>query len=92
MKNLDIVIAAARRTPIGAFQGGLAPVAVPQLGATVISSALGEAGLDAADISEVIMGCVLPAGVGQAHGRRPSEPEFRTRWAARLSTKCAGQV
>jgi len=70
MKNLDIVIAAARRTPIGAFQGGLAPVAVPQLGATVISSALGEAGLDAADVSEVIMGCVLPAGVGQAPARQ----------------------
>ena len=70
MKDHDIVIAAARRTPIGAFQGGLAPVAVPELGATAISSALAEAGVSGADVSEVIMGCVLPAGVGQAPARQ----------------------
>jgi acetyl-CoA C-acetyltransferase len=70
MKDHDIVIAAARRTPIGAFLGGLAPVAVPQLGASVIASVLEETGLDAADVSEVIMGCVLPAGVGQAPARQ----------------------
>jgi acetyl-CoA C-acetyltransferase len=70
MKDHDIVIAAARRTPIGAFLGELAPVTVTQLGASVISSALDEADLNGADVSEVIMGCVLPAGVGQAPARQ----------------------
>ena len=70
MKDNDIVIAAARRTPIGAFLGELAPVTVTQLGASVMSSALDEADLNGADVGEVIMGCVLPAGVGQAPARQ----------------------
>jgi len=70
MSKDTIVIAAARRTPIGAFQGGLGPVTAPQLAATAIRAALGDAGLAPADISEAIIGCVLPAGLGQAPARQ----------------------
>src|ERR1044071_8089564 len=70
--NMDkhVVIAAAMRTPIGAFQGVLTPGTAPQLGAAAISGALAAAQLDAADVQEVIMGCVLPAGLGQAPARQ----------------------
>ncbi len=70
MSNNDIVIVAARRTPIGAFQGGLAPVSAPQLGAAAIQAGLEEAGVPPAEVSEVIFGCVLPAGIGQAPARQ----------------------
>lgn len=70
MSNDTIVIAAARRTPIGAFQGGLGPVPAPQLAATAIRAALADAGLAADEISEAIIGCVLPAGIGQAPARQ----------------------
>ena len=70
MSKDSIVIAAARRTPIGAFQGGLGPVAAPQLAATAIRAALADAGLDPAEVSEAIIGCVLPAGIGQAPARQ----------------------
>jgi acetyl-CoA C-acetyltransferase len=70
MSNDTIVIAAARRTPIGAFQGGLGPVAAPQLAATAIRAALADAGLAPDEISEAIIGCVLPAGIGQAPARQ----------------------
>ena len=65
-----IVIAAARRTPIGAFQGALSPVSGTDLGATAIRAALADAGVAPEDASEVIMGCVLPAGLGQAPARQ----------------------
>jgi len=65
-----VVIAAATRTPIGAFQGVLSPVTAPQLGAAAIKGALAAAGIAGADIQEVIMGCVLPAGLGQAPARQ----------------------
>jgi acetyl-CoA C-acetyltransferase len=70
MSNDTIVIAAARRTPIGAFQGGLGPVPAPQLAATAIRAALADAGLAPDEISEAIIGCVLPAGIGQAPARQ----------------------
>jgi acetyl-CoA C-acetyltransferase len=63
-------IAAARRTPIGAFQGALTPVTAPQLGAAAIRGALEAAGRAASEVQEVIMGCVLPAGLGQAPARQ----------------------
>jgi acetyl-CoA C-acetyltransferase len=66
----SIVLLAARRTPIGAFQGALAPATAPQLGGTALAAALQSAGIAAADIDEVIMGCVLPAGLGQAPARQ----------------------
>jgi acetyl-CoA C-acetyltransferase len=70
MSKDTIVIAAARRTPIGAFQGALGPVVAPQLAATAIRAALGDAGLAPAEVSEAIIGCVLPAGLGQAPARQ----------------------
>ena len=66
----QLVIAAARRTPIGAFQGVLAPMASPQLGAVAARAALADAGLGPEAIDEVIFGCVLPAGLGQAPARQ----------------------
>ncbi len=65
-----VVIAAAQRTPIGAFQGVFAPVTAPQLGAAAIKGALAAAGVAGSDIQEVIMGCVLSAGLGQAPARQ----------------------
>ena len=70
MSNRDVVIVAAKRTPIGAFQGALAPVTATQLGAAAIKAAIETAGLTGRDIQEVIMGCVLPAGLGQAPARQ----------------------
>jgi acetyl-CoA C-acetyltransferase len=65
-----VVILAARRTPVGAFQGVFAGVTGPQLGAVAIKAAVADSGLAAADIDEVIMGCVLSAGLGQAPARQ----------------------
>lgn len=70
MSDNKIVIVAARRTPIGAFQGALSPVSAPELAATAGKAVIADAGIDAADISEVIFGCVLPAGIGQAPARQ----------------------
>jgi len=65
-----IVIAGMARTPIGDFQGGLSASSAPELGAVAIEAALERAGVPAADVDEVIMGCVLPAGLGQAPARQ----------------------
>lgn len=70
MSREDVVIVSARRTPIGAFQGVLTPLTAPQLGAAAAKAAIESAGLQASDIQEVIMGCVLPAGLGQAPARQ----------------------
>ena len=66
----DIVIVAAKRTPMGSFQGGLAAVSATELGATAIQGAVDEVGIDTHDIDEVYMGCVLAAGLGQAPARQ----------------------
>ena len=66
----EVVIAAAVRTPIGAFQGVLSPATAPQLGAAAIIGALAAANVAAADVQEVVMGCVLAAGLGQAPARQ----------------------
>ena len=66
----DIVIAAAKRTAIGSFLGQFNGVPSPTLGAAAITAALEQAGIAAADVSEVIMGCVLPANLGQAPARQ----------------------
>ncbi len=69
--NADsIVIVGAKRTAIGSFNGVFAGVPSPTLGATAIRAALEAGGVAAGDVSEVIMGCVLPAGVGQAPARQ----------------------
>ncbi|MBL8208808.1 MAG: acetyl-CoA C-acetyltransferase, partial [Blastocatellia bacterium] len=62
----EVVIASAARTPIGAFQGALASLTAPQLGTIAIQAALARAGVEGKDLDEVLMGCVLPAGQGQA--------------------------
>ncbi|MEL7139038.1 MAG: acetyl-CoA C-acyltransferase [Pseudomonadota bacterium] len=65
-----IVIVGAQRTPMGGFQGALSEVTAPELGAVAIKAALDRAGLPAAEVDEVLMGCVLPAGQGQAPARQ----------------------
>ena len=66
----EVVILSAARTPIGAFQGSLASLTAPQLGAAAIRGAYEAAGLEASRIEQVYMGCVLPAGIGQAPARQ----------------------
>jgi acetyl-CoA C-acetyltransferase len=70
MSSDPIVILGARRTPVGAFQGALASVTGPQLGSVAIKAALADSGVLGSDIDEVIMGCVLSAGLGQAPARQ----------------------
>lgn len=65
----DVVIVSAVRTPVGKFQGGLSDLAATELGAIAIRAAVERAGLSAAAVDEAIMGCVLPAGLGQAPAR-----------------------
>ncbi|MDN4501345.1 acetyl-CoA C-acyltransferase [Alteromonadaceae bacterium BrNp21-10] len=68
MSQDSIVIVSAKRTPMGSFMGGLSSVSAPELGATAIKGAM-NLGCDIA-INEVIMGCVLPAGLGQSPARQ----------------------
>ena len=65
-----IVIVSANRTAMGGFMGGLSAVSAPTLGSAAIKAAVANAGVAAADIDEVIMGCVLPAALGQAPARQ----------------------
>jgi len=70
MKQESIAIVGARRTPIGSFQGVLAPVSATDLSATATRAALEDSGLEPDQVEEVLMGCVLPAGLGQAPARQ----------------------
>ena len=70
MSSDAVVIVAARRTPIGAFQGAFSDATAPELGATAIAAAVADSGIDPADVDQVYMGCVLPAGLGQAPARQ----------------------
>ena len=70
MLNDPVVIVSAARTPMGAFQGELKDFAAPQLGAAAIRAAVERAGIKPEQVEEVIMGCVLPAGQGQAPARQ----------------------
>src|SRR5829696_7176660 len=65
-----IVIASAARTPMGGFQGALKMLTAPALGAAAIRAAVERAGIAPAEVDEVIMGNVLPAGQGQAPARQ----------------------
>ncbi len=65
-----LVIVGGALTPMGGFQGDLAPAKAVELGAAAIAGALGKAGVAPGDVDEVIMGCVLPAGQGQAPARQ----------------------
>ncbi len=70
MPSTEIVIASARRTPLGAFQGALSGLSAPQLGAAALKGAIDAAGIAPAAVDEVILGCVLAAGLGQAPARQ----------------------
>jgi acetyl-CoA C-acetyltransferase len=70
MSTHEVVIVSAKRTPIGAFLGVLAPLTAVQLGTAAARGALESAGITGADLEEVILGCVLPAGLGQAPARQ----------------------
>ena len=70
MSEKSVVIVGAKRTAIGSLLGQFTGVATPQLGATAIRAALAEAGVAGDQVDEVLMGCVLPAGLGQAPARQ----------------------
>jgi len=70
MSCKEIVIIAAKRTPIGAFMGQFAAISATELGASAIAAVLEASGLNVSEIDEVLMGCVLPAGLGQAPARQ----------------------
>jgi acetyl-CoA C-acetyltransferase len=72
MQNDPIVIVSVARTPMGAFQGELKAFAAPELGAAAIRAAVERSGIRPEHVQEVIMGCVLPAGQGQAPARQAS--------------------
>src|SRR2546426_5982452 len=72
MNSDPIVIVSAARTPMGGFQGELKSFAAPELGATAIRAAVERARIKPEEVQEVIMGCVLPAGQGQAPARQAS--------------------
>ena len=65
-----IVIVGAARTPMGSLQGVFSSLKAPELGAVAIEAAVKRSGLSGSDIQEVLMGCVLPAGVGQSAARQ----------------------
>jgi acetyl-CoA C-acetyltransferase len=67
---VDTIIAAAKRTPMGGFQGALSQATASELGGAAIKAALDSAKIDPARVEEVLMGCVLPAGQGQAPARQ----------------------
>lgn len=70
MQQNAVVVAAGRRTPIGSFQGQFSGVPATELGAQAIRATLADAKVDGQDIGEVLMGCVLPAGLGQSPARQ----------------------
>ncbi len=70
MQQNSIVIVGAARTPMGALQGELAGILAPELGATAIRAAVARSGVTAEAVQEVLMGCVLSAGLGQAPARQ----------------------
>jgi len=70
--NNKVVIVGAKRTPIGSFQGQFSTVTCDELGAAAIRGALEQAGLKPETVDDVLMGCVLPAGIGQAPARMAS--------------------
>lgn len=70
LANDPIVIVSAVRTPMGGLQGDLKSLTAPQLGSAAIRGAVERAGIDAASVEQVLFGCVLPAGLGQARHAR----------------------
>ena len=70
MNKKDIVITGVARTPMGSFQGVLSTMSAPSLGSIAIQAAIKGSNLKPEDVDDVIMGCVLPAGIGQAPARQ----------------------
>lgn len=70
MNNNDIVITGTARTPMGSFQGSLSNEKATRLGSIAIEAALSKANIKSEDVDDVVMGCVLPAGLGQAPARQ----------------------
>jgi len=70
MKSAEILILSAVRTPMGGFLGDLLTCTAPRLGAAAIAAAVARAGVEADQVGEAVMGCVLAAGVGQAPARQ----------------------
>jgi acetyl-CoA C-acetyltransferase len=68
----DVVVVAGARTPVGSFQGSLASLTAPRLGAVAVRAALERGGVPADAVGEVYLGCVLAAGIGQAPARQAS--------------------
>ena len=66
----SVIVASAKRTAIGDFCGGFSDVSAPELGSRAIESAISDANVDLSEINETTMGCVLPAGLGQAPARQ----------------------
>src|ERR1700747_2969481 len=66
----DVVIVSAVRTPVGKFQGAFADLTAVQLGAIAVREAVRRAGIDPGSVDECLMGCVLPAGLGQNPARQ----------------------
>lgn len=70
MNANEVVIASARRTPMGAFQGSLSSQSAVALGIDAVRAAVSDAGIDPEAVGEILMGCVLPAGLKQAPARQ----------------------
>jgi len=70
MSTSNVLICAAKRTPIGSFQGSLSSLSAPELGAVALRAVLSQSGAPIDSINEVILGCVLTAGMGQAPARQ----------------------
>lgn len=88
-----VIIAAATRTPMGSFQGSLSDLQAPDLGAVVIRRVVEQTQLPVDDINEVIMGCVLPAGLKKAlHDRRCVKPDCPIMWVQPPLIKSVVQV
>ena len=86
----DIFITAAARTAMGSFQGALRDLTAPEIGGAAIAAVVEQQGVDKTLIDEVIMGCVLPAGLGQAPARQASfAGGLSNLYPAPQSTKCA---
>ncbi len=66
----DVVIVAAARTPVGKFQGAFAEISAVELGAIAVREVMRRAGIEPASVDECVMGCVLPAGLGQNPARQ----------------------
>ena len=78
-KLADAVILSAVRTPVGKFQGGLSSISAPQLGAKAVAEAVRRAGIEPAQVDEVIMGNVVQAGLGQSPARQVNQSNMAIR-------------